>query len=560
MIAKKSIRNLQRYWQVQSIFLRYGFDIMVDQDEIQKVRQYIRDKRKRQPDEFDQYSTPERVRLMLQELGPTFVKLGQMAASQTNSLPPAWVEELQKLQSEVPPFPEEGVREIIISELGAPLEEVFDDFDLQPLAAASIGQVHRAVLVDNQPVVVKVQRPDIVPQIEADIAIMQEVAGWLEKTTTWAKNYGAVDIVDEFAYNLQDELDYRNEARNADRLRNNMVGIARVHIPEIQWNLVTTRVLTMERIQGVKITNTGALDEAGIDREAVVETFMRSMIHQLLVDGFFHGDPHPGNVFVNLDDAQIIFLDTGMMGRLAEDQRTGIINLLKALRNSDAVEIVRIAMTIGVIHKPVDQRALRRDIDRLLNRYLSAALSDIPFAEVLSKILILIFNRGIRLPSELTLALKALIQTEEIARTLNPEIQVADVTQTLTKHLFMEQLKPETIMARFNSGIAELFQLAPQLYGAISQLLKQVQSGKLTVELDASDLPRQLQEFTVIANRFTIGLTLAGMTVGSALTMSVSPENTWSFIPLLGTIGFIVSMVGGSLLVFGVMWEMWRKR
>ncbi|MCP4010838.1 MAG: AarF/ABC1/UbiB kinase family protein, partial [Proteobacteria bacterium] len=240
------------------------------------------------------------------------------------------------------------------------------------------------------------------------------------------------------------------------------------------------------------------------------------MIHQLLVDGFFHGDPHPGNVFVNLDDAQIIFLDTGMMGRLAEDQRTGIINLLKALRNSDAVEIVRIAMTIGVIHKPVDQRALRRDIDRLLNRYLSAALSDIPFAEVLSKILILIFNRGIRLPSELTLALKALIQTEEIARTLNPEIQVADVTQTLTKHLFMEQLKPETIMARFNSGIAELFQLAPQFYGAISQLLKQVQSGKLTVELDASDLPRQLQEFTVIANRFTIGLTLAGMTVGSA--------------------------------------------
>jgi len=284
------------------------------------------------------------------------------------------------------------------------------------------------------------------------------------------------------------------------------------------------------------------------------------MIHQLLIDGFFHADPHPGNVFVNLQNGEIIFLDTGMMGYLVEDQRTEVVNLLKALQKSDAEEIVRIALVLGIPNKPVDERALKRDINRLLNRYMTASLSEIPFAEVLSKILTLIFNRGIRLPSELTLALKALIQTEEIARTLNPKIQVADVAQTLTKHLLMEQFKPEMITARLNSAVTELLQLVPQFYKATSQLLRQIQSGKLTIEIDAENLPRQLREFTVILNRFTIGLTLAGMTVGSALTMSVSPENTWSFIPLLGTIGFIVSMIGGGFLVFGVMWEMWQRR
>ncbi len=554
----KSVRTLQRWWQVQSIFLRYGFDMLVDQSEVQKVRRYLQEKLHQQPDEFEQYSTPEKVRLMLQELGPTFVKLGQMAASQSNTLPPDWIEELEKLQSDVPPFPEQQVRHIIATELGAPLEEKYKEFNLEPLAAASIGQVHTAVTHNNQPVVVKVQRPNIVPQIEADVAIMKEVASWLEKTATWARNYGVSDIIDEFAFNLQIELDYRNEGRNADRLRGNLAAVGGVHIPYIYWDLVTERVLTMERVNGVKITNLQALDEAGLEREALVETFMRSMIQQLLIDGFFHADPHPGNIFVELSDGTIVFLDTGMMGHLAEDQRREVINLLQAVQRSDTQEIVRIAMTIGIITKPVNERILRRDISRLLNRYMTASLSEIPFAEVMSKVLTTIFDHGIRMPSELTLALKALVQTEEIARTLKPEIQITDVAQTISRHLLFDQFKPETIANKLNSTLMQLLQLAPLFHAALEQLLREVKSGKLTIRLDIADLPQNYQELPSILSRLTIGIAIAGMTVGSAIVMTSSPETTWWFVPFLGVVGFILSMAAGCFLVFSVLWRMWR--
>lgn len=555
----KSVRTLQRWWQVQSTFLRYGFDMLVDQNEVQKVRSYLKDKLHQKPHEFEAYSTPQKVRLMLQELGPTFVKLGQMAASQSNTLPPDWIEELEKLQSNVPPFSAEQVRQIVTTELDAPLEEKYKEFNLEPLAAASIGQVHSAVTHNNQPVVVKVQRPNIVPQIESDVAIMKEVAGWLEKTTTWAKNYGAVDIIDEFSFNLQIELDYRNEGRNADKLRDNLASEKGVHIPYIYWELVTGRILTMERINGVKITDLNALDGAEIDREALVQTFMQSMIQQLLVDGFFHADPHPGNVFVDLSNGTLVFLDTGMMGHLAEDQRREIINLLQAVQRSDTQEIVRIAMSIGIITKPVDERGLRRDINRLLNRYMTASLSEIPFAEVMSKVLTTIFDYGIRMPSELTLALKALVQTEEIARTLNPNIQITDVAQTISRHLFFEQLKPEVIAGKLNSTLMQLLQLIPLFNAALEQLLKEIKSGKLTIRLDVTDMPPDFQELPGIINRLTIGLAIAGMTVGSAIAMTASPENTSWIVPFLGVTGFVLSMVAGCFLVFSVLWKMWRS-
>lgn len=560
MRPKNPVRNLQRWWQVQSIFLKYGFDILVDQEQISEVRRFFNEKLGWKTGQFEQYSTPEKIRLMLQDLGPTYVKLGQIVSSQSNLLPPDWTAELAKLQSDVAPFPSQEVTDIIKAELGAPPDEIFEQFSREPLAAASIGQVHRATLADGQQVIVKVQRPGIVPKITADIAIIREVANLLESTNSWARNYGVKDIVNEFALNLMDELDYHNEGRNADRLRRNMAVIDGVHIPLIFWELSTTRVLTMELVDGVKITNTQALENAHVNTDLLVNTFMRSMVHQLLVDGFFHGDPHPGNVFVILRSGEISFLDMGMMGRLAEDQRNEVINLLQALPRSDAKEIVRIALALGHPLREVDERALERDMQRLLDRYMTASLSEVPFAEVVTRILNLLFERGIRLPSEMTLALKALIQTEEIARTLKPDIQITDVAGRLSEHLFMEQFRPQVIMRRLNRATAEIMALAPLVKGAVVQLLRQIDSGRLTIRLDVQDLPHQLQDLTAIANRFTLGLVLVGMIVGSALAMGVPPENTSWLIPFLGLIGFIISMSGAGFLVFGVMWDMWRKR
>ena len=560
MNPKNPVRNWQRWWQVQSIFLKYGFDILVDQDQINEIRRFLNEKLGREPGEFDQYSTPEKIRLMLQELGPTYVKLGQIVSSQSNMLPPDWIDELAKLQSEVAPFPGEQAVEIVTTELGASPDEIFAEFSRKPLAAASIGQVHQATLFDGQRVIIKVQRPGIVPKITADIAIIREVANLLESTNNLARSYGIKDIVNEFALNLMDELDYHNEGRNADRLRRNMAAINGIHIPTIYWELSTQRVLTMEWINGVKITDLAALEKATINRELLVNTFMRSMVHQQLVDGFFHGDPHPGNVFVILRSGDIAFLDMGMMGRLAEDQRLEVINLLQALPRSDAKEIVRIALALGIPLREIDERALERDMERLLDKYMTASLAEIPFAEVVTRILNLIFERGIRLPSEMTLALKALIQTEEIARTLKPDIQITDVAGRLSEHLFLEQFRPKIIAKRLNRATAEIMALAPLIKSALLQLLRQIDSGRLTIRLDVQDLPDQLQDLTAIANRFTLGLVLVGMIVGSALAMSVPPENTSWIIPMFGLVGFAVSMGGAGFLVFGVMWDMWRKR
>ena len=228
-------------------------------------------------------------------------------------------------------------------------------------------------------------------------------------------------------------------------------------------------------------------------------------------------------------------------------------------QQSDTQEIVRIAMSIGIITKPINERGLRRDINRLLNRYITASLSEIPFAEVMSKVLTTIFDYGIRMPSELTLALKALVQTEEIARTLNPKIQITDVAQTISRHLFFEQLKPEVIARKLNSTLMQLLQLVPLFNAALEQLLKEIKSGKLTIRLDVADMPPDFQELPGIISRLTIGLAIAGMTVGSAIAMTASPENTSWIVPFLGVIGFILSMVAGCFLVFSVLWKMWRS-
>ncbi len=561
MGPKNPIRNLQRWQQVQSILLRYGFDILIDKNEVKEVRRFLKDKLYLSLGNFDdEGNMPENVRLMLQELGPTYIKLGQMLSSRSDLLPENWVTELAKLQDNVQPFSEEKAQEIIVRELGAPLDKLFTWFDSQPIAAASIGQVHQAGLPDGRPVVVKVQRPGIIPQVKSDMEIIGMIAQIVEERTAWGRRYGVIGIVEEFARNLNDELDYNNEARNAQQLRRNMASIPKVYVPFIHWDLVTPHVLTMERVQGVKINNLEALDEAGINRKKLADTFVRSMFKQILIDGFFHADPHPGNLFVNLENGKLIFLDLGMMGILMEEQQTELGNLVLAIQQHDAQEVVRAALSFGTAFGEVDELSLRRDVTRLLNRYLTAALSEISMSHLLSEMLHVLSKHHLRLPHELTLALKALIQAEEIARTLDPQIQIIEIARTLGEQLIWQRLNPRLLLMRFARDAQEMVRLAYRLPKSAEELLKQAKDGELSIRLEMPGMPKQIDHFYVIANRLTAGIVLAGMAIGSAIAMGVSPQSSWSFIPLIGVIAFIVSMSIGSALVWRVLMDLWWPR
>ena len=558
MMAQRSLRNLQRWWQVQSIFLRYGFDILVDQHEIQEVRRFLREKLNREPGEMADRSTPEKVRLMLEELGPTYIKLGQMASSRSNIMPDEWYLELSRLQNEVAAFPADQVCAAVGRELGSPPEDLFKDFDYEPLGAASIGQVHTACLASDEPVVVKVQRPGIRPQIEADLEIIREAAYQLEKRTALGRKYGVTGVVDEFARSLMQELDYQNEGRNADRLLRNMATIPEVQVPFIYWNLSTDKILTMERIYGVKINDVDAMDRAGLDRKKLADVFINSVVKQILIDGFFHADPHPGNVLVNLETGVIVFIDLGMMGQLAPDQREDLGAIMQALQRRDTPDMVRIAMEVGMPYQPVDELKLRRSLDRIFDRYLEQSLSDIAFADMMSEILEALFDHGIRLPTELTLALKALIQSEEVARTLNPDIEIIDVARQAAQQLFMEQIRPEVLFTRFGGELRDVMRLTRLIRTVGDQLLRQLQNGDLVFKLDMAGIPDQIQRLNMIANRVTAGVILVGMVIGSALAMGISPEESWSFIPAMGMVGFILSMVLSLMLVVRVLMDIWR--
>lgn len=554
------VRTMQRSWQVQAIFLRYGFDILISHEQLQEVRQFLINRLGYRPHEFSHLSVPARVRLMLQELGPTFVKLGQVVSSQSQSLPPAWLAELEQLQSNVPPFAYEEVRAVINANLGKPPEEIFAWFDEQPLAAASLGQVHRATLPSGEAVAVKVQRPGIRPDISDDLAILLDTARWLERTTTWARNFDVVGVVQKFADGLQEELDYRIEAQYADRLRAAMSTVEGVRAPTIYWDYVTAEVLTMELIQGVKITNVAALDAAAVDRPMLADRFIQSMIQQVLLDGFFHADPHPGNVLVVPASGEIVFIDAGMMDFLAEDQRATLGRLIVAMHERDAAEVTHCAVLLGMAYKEVNEPALRRALSRLLSRYLAADLARISFADLVSKILATLFAHGLRLSSELTLAVKALVQMEQIARTLNPDLSMQQIVRTAFNELLEQQLTVDALIAGLQRTAREVARLAPDMRDAVEVLTRQVKSGKLTIRVDNTNLAAQSQSLERIANRLTLGASLTGVAVGSAILVHASALKDDALLRKLGASGFSFALLANGVMIGAVLRDVWRQR
>lgn len=550
MFFAHPVRNLKRLRDVQAILLRYGFDFLFESEEIKQIRDTLGRGFKRKA--AATAPLPERARLMIEELGPTYIKLGQILSSRSDLLPPNWRESLSKLQDNVPPFPFTEARDTIEEDLGKPLSEIFLDFDPQPIAAASIGQVHRARLLNGDQVVVKIRRPRIVPQVQSDLEIIREISKQVESRTRWGRNYAVDSIMEEFHHTILLEMDYRNEASNAIRLRRILADVPGVHVPYIYWGLSSERVLTMEYIDGLKVTDIARLDQAGVDRKKLADSFIRSIFKQLLIEGFYHADPHPGNLLVRPEDQTLVYIDLGMMGSLLPEQRQILGDIIRSMLRRDSMDVTRLVLEVGIPFDKVDEKSLCRSIDQLINRYLELSLEDISFATLVSEILVVIIKHSIRLPSEFSLALKTIVQAEEVARTLDKKIVIIDLARSISQQLILQAITPAKIMDQFNDGVREFSRLRKVVPRALESILKQIESGTFTVAVDVPDFENITHSILVIANRLTAGLVVTGMVIGSAIAMGTSPEKTWAFIPILGIIGFIASLLLGGLLVWGV--------
>ena len=554
------IENL-RLQQVYNLIYTTSLDIALADTPVGPIRNWFTRVILGDKDELTASTGPERIVSMLEQLGPTYVKIGQMMASRSDILPPQWIAELSKLQSEAAPFAYEDVVTIVSKELGAPPEELYETFDPVPFAAASTAQVHQARLHDGTLVAVKVQRPRIVAKTQADLGVIQELAKVAERRFAMARKVNLSGIVAEFAKGVLKELDYRNEAYHARRLADGMQRFPEIHVPIVYEELSGQRVITMEFVRGIKISKADELREAGFDTTALGTVFIRSIIKQVLVDGFFHGDPHPGNILADPISKQLIFLDLGLVGQLDAQQRVDLLGLIYSIKEVDIPGIGDGLLALGKTSRQFDDARYRNDIDRLARQYLIYGKAT-SLGDALGAFLSAVFDNGVQLDSQLTLAIKAVIQAEETARALAFDIDLGEAAVSEARAALLDSFTPEKLQKQVQASAVrigkELARKVPSLEGAALSWIDQFNKGKFVVEVDTKGLEKSIASVSDIGRQATVGVIVVGQLIGTAIVMAImlQPSLTqFQGLAYAAMIAFAVTLVVSFVVLFRLFFD-----
>jgi ubiquinone biosynthesis protein len=512
---------------------------------------------------------PVRFRLLLQDLGPTYVKIGQIISSRARTLPVEWQEELELLQSDVAFFPYEQARERIIDELGGPPEELYAEFDHEPLAAASLAQVHRAVLHSGRDVAVKIQRPDIHAQLRSDVRILVRMSQAMERRTHWAEDMDLSGIVLEFGSTLLTELDYTIEAYNARRLTRVLEPIEGIRVPEVVYELSSSGVLTLEFIPGVKSTDTAAIDAAGLDRELLADRVVQAAVKMLMVDGFFHGDPHPGNVFVDLDNGDMVMLDTGMVGELTFQQRIKLGSLLLTVQNGDVRGLAQTLKSLSTPYRETDDARYYQDFERKLTPYLDPPPGQ--KVEVMAKVLPvgldILQQGGYRFDSQLTLAMKSMAQAEAITTALVPSWTGAefmersfDALKVQVPEALTTDVVKDALTRQASFVVREAVEQMPSIQEGALKWLTNLKKGEFKVELGTKDLDRHVLALRGIAMMLTLGVLLTGLLIGSALAAGIGGLEGSALEPITDFAAAVFALTAaiGAITVIILSWRLFR--
>ncbi|SFM78932.1 2-octaprenylphenol hydroxylase [Methanolobus profundi] len=543
---------IKRYGKIVDALVKYEFGYIADRMGIGGIRPLRSRIKKPEKVHKDTDSGPKKARLMLEELGPTYIKLGQILSMRQDLIPPEYADEFSKLQDEVQPFGMEEVERLIMEELGSHITDIFECFENTPIAAASIGQVHRAKLKTGEDVVVKVQRPGIKKIIEADLDIMYSIAAFAEEHLPEAKLYRPVEIVEEFERSIKAEMDYTQEGRNADHFARNFRDHPRIYIPKVYWDHSSMKVLTLEYIDGVKSNSFGELERMGVDRTEVATEVLKSFMKQIYDDGFFHADLHPGNVFI-MKDGMIALLDFGMAGFLSRDMRNLLIDDLIAITKGDTVLYIELLRDLGSIGDDVDLSSLKVDIDHLLYKYYGRPIRQLNTALILEEMINLLRKYKVRVPANVALLSKGAMTAESFGSIMDPDVNLTVIAEPFAKQAIKDRLRLTNIASsvyRDYNNWTRVLHKAPM---QISHILEIAERGYLKLRFDSHGFDRIVAELDAASNRLSFSLIISAIIVGSSLIIQTGMEpHIWG-VPLLGVIGFLVAGFFGMWLVIYIL-------
>jgi ubiquinone biosynthesis protein len=488
------------------------------------------------------------------ELGVVFIKLAQFLGTRPDVVPPEYVAELSKLQDAAPAVPYEQISQIIRNELGQLPDSLFATFDRQPLASASIGQVHAAALKCGEGVVVKIQRPGVTAQAELDLQILAGVAEWAEAHAAVAHTLNLTVLVDEFAYTLRNEMDYQREGYNADRFRRNFEDDASIHIPRICWDLSTSRVLTMERVGGIKIADVALLDQAGISRRKVAENAVHLMMREVYEFGFFHADPHPGNFYVQ-PDGSISLIDFGMVGRLDERLQDTMTRMGLAIVRQDAEQLADDLYALGVAGGQAKHEALQRDLAHLLDQYAGQPIQDLAAARVTNEVMAIAFRHHLQLPGELAMLFRVIGMSEALGAQLDPNFKLFEFLAPQLQQLWFERRSPVAVGKKLGLTAVETAELAFGLPRRLSRLLSRVERGEIELNVNHEGLHELIRSLQRMTNRLALAVLLSATLVALGLMMVVYHPPGWEqYAGYVFGFAFFLALGFGALL----MWRIWR--
>jgi ubiquinone biosynthesis protein len=542
---------IQRSRQVAAVLAGHGLTSWLDHSGLRRFAPLRRGETRPTP-----LTQAEHLRLALGELGVTFIKLGQMLSTRADLLPPDTIEELARLQDAAPHVPWEHIEHTLTADLGAPPDVLFASFDRMPVASASIGQVHAAILHNGQPVVVKVRRPGVVDEVERDLEILWGMARWARDHTPFGRDFDLEALVEEFSYTIRNELDYVHEGQNADRFRRAFAGDPVVVVPWVFWDLTTRRVLTLERMEGIKLSDLGALDEAGIRRRSIAENSVRLFARQVLEFGFFHADPHPGNFFVR-PDGSIALVDFGMVGRLSERLQLALLRAGLAAIRQDPEMLAEQLYSLGVAGRAARYGPFQRDLDHVLTRYAGVTVAEVSLAAVTREITSLAFRHRLQLPSDLALLFRVVAMAEGMGLRLDPDFHFLESAEPLIKQHWHRRHSLAEGLTRLRDVSADALDFGFELPRRAQRLMGRMERGQLELNVNHEGLHDMVRQFQRMTNRLAMAVVLAASIVALGLAVALGRPQSWTtWADALLTIGFVSSLVFGAWLLIAI----WRSR